>query len=696
MGMVARMPRRRSASVAFLVAALTGLATPGVDAVTLRSHTAANPIRKVVNLLQMMQKKIEEEGQAKEALFDKFMCYCKTGDDDLKKSIAAAEDRIPQLESSIEQATALQQQLKEALKQHKEDRMEAKKASETAEALNDKESKAFAQDSSTLKSNINALNKAVVQLEKGMSASSFLQTGTANVLRRLSLSLDMASSDRDLLSAFLAGGEHSAEGQAYAPQSGEITGILKQLGDEMSKELEQITEAEQSRVSNHESLMAAKQKEIVVSTKAIEDKTGRAGDVAVQLTSLAHDLEDTEQGLEEDKKFLANMETSCKTKRSEWAVYQKTQGEELVAIAESIKVLNNDDSLDLFKKTLPSPGVSFLQVSMSAKELRSRAAEALKVRGDPRLDLLQMALRGQQKGFDEVTAKIDELISILGNEQQDDDSKKTFCLAQLDKTEDEKRAQERGVSDAKTVIASTKDSLKEVEEGIQALMLGIKELDKQVSEATATRKSEHEATVNSLASNGAAKRLLELAKNRLYKFYNKALYKAPAKPELSAEDRIASKLQDDALVQLRGDSAPETDLTYKKQGQESSGVLALLDLLKADLSKQITEMETEEKDSQADYEALLKDASEKRALDSKALADKEGAKSELEAALLKDTESLKSQKDDLAMTEKEIAGLHGSCDWLLQNYELRKQARASEADALQKAKAVLSGADYGF
>merc|ERR1719226_134270 len=110
----------------------------------------------------------------------------------------------------------------------------------------------------------------------------------------------------------------------------------------------------------------------------------------------------------------------------------------------------------------------------------------------------------------------------------------------------------------------------------------------------------------------------------------------------------------------------------------------------------MTEAETSEKDSQADYEELMKDSAAKRASDSKSLADKESAKAGLQGDLenLKDT--LKEGRTDLASTLKYIADLHVECDWLLKYYDVRKEMRASEVDALGKAKAVLNGADFSL
>merc|ERR1719310_1395901 len=107
-------------------------------------------------------------------------------------------------------------------------------------------------------------------------------------------------------------------------------------------------------------------------------------------------------------------------------------------------------------------------------------------------------------------------------------------------------------------------------------------------------------------------------------------------------------------------------------------------------------MEVDEKDAQADYETFMSDASEKRSLDSKAITDKEAAKAETETHLQTDTDTKKSKTIEAMETAKYIGGLHEECDWLLKYYDARKAARTGEIDALGKAKAVLSGADFSL
>merc|ERR1719426_253822 len=141
---------------------------------------------------------------------------------------------------------------------------------------------------------------------------------------------------------------------------------------------------------------------------------------------------------------------------------------------------------------------------------------------------------------------------------------------------------------------------------------------------------------------------------------------------------------------------PEAPGAYKKKSEESGGVIAMIDLLVKDLDKEMTVAKTEEKDAQGDYEQMMKDSAEKRADDSKTLANKESALADNEATLQKSTDDKVSTEKELAATLGYIQSLHAECDWLLKYFDVRKEARTSEIDALGKAKAVLSGADYSL
>merc|ERR1719163_1326998 len=112
----------------------------------------------------------------------------------------------------------------------------------------------------------------------------------------------------------------------------------------------------------------------------------------------------------------------------------------------------------------------------------------------------------------------------------------------------------------------------------------------------------------------------------------------------------------------------------------------MLDMLAADLDKEMTEAETEEKEAQKEYEAFMSDAAEKRANDSKSVTDKEGYKAETESQLEAAKEGKTAKVKELMATEQYISSLHAECDWLMSNFDVRKEARAGEMEALKTAK----------
>lgn len=291
---------------------------------------------------------------------------------------------------------------------------------------------------------------------------------------------------------------------------------------------------------------------------------------------------------------------------------------------------------------------------------------------------------------------------------------------QIDKTEDNMKVLDTSISDLEKSIAEGKDEIATLTDEIASLTEGLAQLDKDVAEQMDMRKEEHEDYVSGMASNTAAKELIEFAKNRMQKFYNPSMYKAPPKRTLSEEERITLNMggtlaptaapggiagtgigfmQVTAHKQVASEAPPpppETWGAYSKKSEESNGVMTMMDMLVADLDKEMQEMDVEEKDAQAEYEQFTKEAAAKRVTDSKSITDKEATKADAEATVKKETgEKFDTMKEAMATMEF-LKSLHADCDWLLQNFDVRKEARTGEIDSLKKAKAVLSGADFSL
>jgi len=644
----------------------------------------SNPIRKVVTLLQAMQKKVEAEGEKEADLFQKFECYCSTGSGKLEKSVAEAQAKVPAVSSEIEEKEAAKAQMDEDLKQHQADRSAAKDAIADATAIREKEAAAYAKEKGEYDSNIEALVKAISAITRGMGGG-FLQTSAAQVVKKLVSSQDMNDADRQELMAFF----ESKGSEDYAPKSGEITGILEQIKEDMEKSVSDATATEESAAKSFEELKAAKTKEIEALTHSIETKSQRTGDLAVEIVQAKNDLSDTQKALLEDQKFLADLAANCDSKKAEWAERTKTRQEELVAISETIAMLNSDGALDMFKKTLPSAASSSL---MQVVSIREQALSVLKKNqkpgSHPDFDFIALAIQGKKVGFDKVLKMIDELVANLKVEQEEDDKKKDYCTVELDGADDKKKAQERTLADHETAIAEAEAGVAALKDEIEALTAGIADLDQSVVEASSQRKQEHAEYMELISSNSAAKDVLGMAINRLNQFYNPKLH-IPVTAAPAAFVQISAQRDDPG-------PAPETFDEYSSKSEETNGVVGMINTLIKDLDKEMTEAEANEENSQKAYAQAMQDASDKKAADTESLTGKTAAKAAMETELEDHTEGKASTDKELMATAQYIQALHSECDWLQQYYDVRKEARASEVDSLKNAKAVLSGADYSL
>merc|ERR1719265_506977 len=157
----------------------------------------------------------------------------------------------------------------------------------------------------------------------------------------------------------------------------------------MNAELSSKSSDEATAIQNFDGLMAAKTKEVQSLTASIEDKMVRLGETQVQLVEMKEDLDDTSKQLLEDRKFLGDLDATCAKKTKENAENQKLRSEELLALADTIKVLNDDDALELFKKAIPSASASFAQLQVRAADQRQQALAVVKAAsGRPELNFL--------------------------------------------------------------------------------------------------------------------------------------------------------------------------------------------------------------------------------------------------------------------------------------------------------------------
>jgi len=680
------------------------------------SALEANPIRKIVTLMQDMQKEIEAEGEKEKVLYDNFMCWCETGAADLKKGAETASAAIDEFSSKLEQETAEKSQIDQELIEHKADRESAKKDVDESTSLRNKEKEDYDAVAAESATNIKALSGALPALKKGLGGAALIQMAGASRLNKIiEHSLVLDSFDRESMTAFL----QAKEG---APGSDQIVGIMEQMLEEMQKSSAEADADEAKAVASFNELTASKQKEIEVATGAIETKSVRSGELAVAIVQDQNGLDDAKEELADNQQQLASMTTTCAEKTKEFQVRSKLRAEEVAAISEAIAILNDDDALDVFKKAVPassfvqSGSVGFLQAKQGKASALTKAqtilsAAALKFDSKP-LALISFSMRSKIKlaaktgvkaqNFGMIMNMIDNMVKILGEEQAEDDKHKEYCEAEFDKSGDEEKATTDKIASLDATVTELTDSAATLKEDIATLTGEIKELDKSVAQATAQRKAEHAEYTTNAALNEAANALLEKAKQRLNKFYNPTLYKAPPKKELSMEDSLyvkAGREEFAGLVQIRSHSrvaqAPEVFSGIQQPKREkSTGVIALMNMMQSDLQSDMKDAEADEKGAQKEYEDLMTDSAASRAQSAKSITDKEASKAQLETKLQETKEQKALTVESLEDISLTVNHLHTSCDFIMENYDTRKEARSNESESLKNSKSVLSGADF--
>merc|ERR1719174_3682581 len=348
-------------------------------------------------------------------------------------------------------------QMDQELKGHQESRAAAKQDLQKAATIRGKENEDFVATSTDQATNIAAMEKAIAALEKGMG--SFMQLPKASS-SRVQTAVERSSQVDDFQKQTIL---DLLQGKAgVTDSSAQITGMLKAMLDEMSADAATTKKDEATSVEGYGELKAAKTAEVNAATSAIEKKTKRSGELAVEIAQTEDDLEDTKAEVAETEKFLGDLGAQCASKKAEWAERQKMRAEEVSAISDAIAILNDDDSLDLFKKTAftqMKPSMRFLQrdAQLSKTRRARHLVMALVQTGrshESTLTFIATALKSKKVDFSKISGMIDGMVDVLSKEQDDDDAQKSFCSAELEKAAGEKAETEEKLA---SLAASLED-----------------------------------------------------------------------------------------------------------------------------------------------------------------------------------------------------------------------------------------------
>jgi len=688
-------------------------------------------------MLQDMQKEVEREGEAEKEIFDKALCACEGGEEELDKTIADSEAGIEEWTAKTESGTAESAQLTQEVADHKTAAAQAKSDLSEATMLREKENKAFVAEEKDTKTNLDGLSKAIPAIEKGMGGASLMQMpGAQRKMEKLRRFVEVTKYiDNDARSEVLAFME-SGEGSEQTSQgAGEILGILKNMKDEMAKDLKEAQAEDASAHNSFNDLKAAKTEEISINEKSVIEKEKRIGALALELSEGKHALEDAKEELANAQKFKATMKEQCASMEEQKAAREKARAEEIKAISEAVTILNDDEALETFSKAKGGAFVqkpkrvtydALLQLATKTKVVQKHMQ---KVHEDPSVEGT-MSAHGTHENPDAaeklVVHMIDGMVGVMHDEDVGDEHKKAWCANETEVMHGVEAEKKDLIAKTGSEIAEQEDLLATTIAEIKGLTEKIAALDKLVHETTEDRKAAHQEFVDMFATSATAIRLVSKAITRLEKFYSPEKFAAAKKAATDAalakaglglvqkkpQERVntllvarkeASLLPGgfDAFIQESSSTKSNSNsgvdpivLPDTPEGgpekQESGGVIALMTEFKNDLKMEMTEAETSEKFNAKEYVRIMTEAQETRAGDVKALSDKKSVKATLD-------EKLVTNKGIEALTEEELHNLelylvqvHTECDFLMANFEVRHEDRVDGETGLESAETIVT------
>merc|ERR1712072_497825 len=508
----------------------------GTSSLTFDTDQAKNrPVSKVITLLKDMLKQLEKEAEEDEEIYDKMACWCETNDKEKTKSIADAEARISDLTTKIEELTASSARLNTEIKNLEKEVAENQAALDKATAIRQKQLAEFNEEEKDLLESISALKSAVTVLSKHNSLlqvpRSHLVGVAATVQNELSkhsslLTGVLTHTWRKTVSSFVQAPEDYFDAeptfkQSYAPQSGEIFGILKQMKETFESNLSSSQKDEMANQKAYEELKAAKEAEIAAGQEQIDTKTQELADTDEKNAQAKEDVEDTKKSLSADEQFLMMLKEKCSMTDGEWEERQKTRQLEMEACSKALAVLSSDDAHDLFTKTF-NPSLLQKESSMGS-ERRTQASKLLaavaqKVQ-NPRLATL--AVRVRLDAFTRVKKAIDDMVSQLLKEKEDEIKHKDFCVEEFNTNELQTEKKERAKQDLTAKIEDLELTIKQLTEAIDNLKAEVAEMQLQLKRAGEDREKENKEFQMTVADQRATQKLLTAALNILKGFYEK-------------------------------------------------------------------------------------------------------------------------------------------------------------------------------
>jgi len=488
--------------------------------------------------------------------------------------------------------------------------------------------------------------------------------------------------------------------KSYNARSGEIYGILQQMQESFEGNLADAQKEEAEASARFDELVATKNEQISKAEDRIKAKTAELAASNEAIAQAKRDLKDTRESLSADELFLVDLRAACGNGEKEYNERTASRNEELVGLGEALSILTDDSSRDLFSSSL---GFTQIAQKKATNEARAKAVRLLEQAAAKTKNsaIAALAISAKLDAFTKVQAAIDDMITQLTKDQKDEAIHKDWCEDELHANAMQHKDKTFEVEDLTSLMNTLADKIETLDGDIKTLQDTVAENKVQVKRGSENRAAANKEFQSVVADQRGTIVVLNKVLERLEEVYApKKLAEKKAAAATAAEQK--------AFLQVKGHQAPlassaqaagvapppKTMGGARKQNENAGGVLGLIEMTMDDAKRLEQETLAGEQDQQIEYEKFIKDMAKAIQDDSKSINDKTATKADAEMEKATTETSLESANNEVADLEAYKVNVQSSCDYVMKNFSIRQEGRASEIQSLTDAKAILSGADF--
>jgi len=688
------------------------------------SKTAA--VDKVVSMLEDLQLQVLAEGEAEAATYNKFACFCKTTQKAKSNAIKTGKSEKASLSADIKKFTKQRDGLDKAIADRQDEIKKAENAMEKATKKSDKANAVYKTNEADLSAGLSGLNEAIKVLKGSKSPSLVQLQSIGDTIQQASLMADAlglgGAGIQKAATFFLQQGDVPVEMEDYKFHSSGIIDTLEKLLGDFRKEKQNLDADEVSRVSEHTIFIQDRTDYVKAKTLAMVQAKEARDQKIEDIGTASQELTTTSAQLLDDMEYLDELNTVCSDKAKTWDQRTKLRANELTAITQATGIVK----ATVMEKTQSST-IRFAQtgtvvhladaVASSASAMEAIEAEAeISEAGEAPMSFLQK--RSVQKGdggrglivsllkgkgqqlkstllvslatqiasdpFAKIKKLIQELIERLLTEAANEANQKGWCdKATADATQKRTNAADK-VEDLNAKMAKLAALSDKLEEEIATLTKDIAQLNADQDEAEKNRKEEKAENANTVSEAKAGLDAVNMAIDILDKFYKTS---AKAKVDLS----LAQGPLDDAP-----DAGFDNGEAYQGAGAESGGIIGMMEVIRSDFERTISETQTAEKEAAKDHLEFMTETSMSLAKKNMAKKEKTSLKDETDSNFNDAEDEMSSQTKILVTSIKELIELKAACVDTGMSYADRVAMREQEIASLKKALCILGAyAEFG-